>query len=70
MPATTATWLKSKCQSEMMNKVILSRGLHLTSSDLKERRDLRTFRMSMPAKNLGASVFGDNTVNIDGLGEQ
>ncbi|XP_001602758.1 28S ribosomal protein S11, mitochondrial [Nasonia vitripennis] len=68
MPGSTATLVKTTQINELANPVLLSRSLHLTSNVAKERRDLRTYRMSMPGKDEGTA--GEKSVDIDGLGVQ
>lgn len=68
MPVSTATRVKTTQINELANPILLSRSLHLTSNVSKERRDLRTFRMSMPTKDEG--TVGEKSIDIDGLGVQ
>lgn len=51
-----------------MPTIMQLRTLHLTSANSADRRDLRTFRMSMPKKDEG--TLGEHITDIDNLGQQ
>lgn len=61
--------VSAECKSKCVDLVVPMRSLHLTTEKYaSERRDLRTYRMSMPAKDEGA--VGERAVDIDGIGQQ
>lgn len=64
-----AVGLTKSSKSEAFNLVSLARSLHVTSNVEAERRDLRTFRMTMNKVKHNVAA-GEQSVDIDGFGEQ
>lgn len=69
IPATSAPCVNAECTNKIINVIAPMRSLHLTTEKYaSERRDLRTYRMSMPTKDEG--TVGEKAVDIDGIGTQ